>query len=99
VLPKTKSGPQGLPLSGVRKDFDSVIRSGNSGCNSLGGNYKVEGDKITFDQIVSTLMACDDPRMTQEDVVHKVLSGTAPFKVKASTLTLTDDDLVLILMR
>src|SRR5262245_21839668 len=32
---------------------------GNVGCNGFGGNYKVEGDTITFDQIVATLMFCE----------------------------------------
>jgi putative lipoprotein len=76
-----------------------VIRSGNSGCNSPGGNYKVEGDQVTFDQIVSTLMACDDARMAQEDAVHKVLTDTATYRIEGNTLTLTNNDTVLILTR
>src|SRR5690349_18311378 len=62
--------------------------SGTSGCNGLGGNYKVKADQITFDQIVSTLMACDDPRMKQEGAVHQVLSNTATFRIEGDTLTL-----------
>jgi len=73
--------------------------TGTSGCNGLGGNYKVEGDRITFDQIVSTLMACDDPRMAQEGAVHQVLTDTASFKIEGSTLTLTNNDNVLVLTR
>ena len=73
--------------------------TGTSGCNGLGGNYKVEGDQITFDQIVSTLMACDDPRMAQEGAVHQVLTDTASFKIEGSTLTLTNNDNVLVLTR
>ena len=71
--------------------------SGNSGCNGFGGNYKVQGDQVAFDQIVSTLMACDDPRMKQENVVQKVLSGTAIFKMEGNRLTLTNNDMVLVL--
>ncbi|HLO18232.1 MAG TPA: META domain-containing protein [Anaerolineales bacterium] len=73
--------------------------TGNSGCNSFGGNYKVKGDQITFDQIVSTLMACDDPRMKQEDAVHKVLTDTTTYKIEGNTLTLTNNNMVLILTR
>jgi len=71
--------------------------TGNGGCNGLGGNYKVDGDQITFSQITSTLMACDDPQMAQEDVVHKVLTGIASFKIEGNTLTITKDGTVLIL--
>ena len=72
---------------------------GNSGCNRFGGSYTVEGDQVTFSDIVSTLMACDDPRMAQEDAVHKVLADTATYKIEGNTLTLTNDALVLVLTR
>ena len=73
--------------------------TGNSGCNGFGGNYTVEGDQITFSEINSTLMACDDPRMEQEDAVHQVLTDTASFKIEGNTLTLTNDGMVLVLTR
>lgn len=70
--------------------------TGNGGCNSLGGTYKVSGDQITFSDIVSTLMACDDARMAQEGAVAKVLTGTARYEIKDKTLTLANGDTVLI---
>jgi heat shock protein HslJ len=101
----TSYGPAGSPTpavsdveAGLTFSKDGTV-TGNSGCNSLGGNYKVEGEKITFDQIVSTLMACDDPRMKQEDVVHKVLTDTATYMIEGNTLTLTNNNMVLILTK
>jgi len=73
--------------------------TGNSGCNALGGNYKVEGDQVTFDQITSTLMACDDPRMAQEGAVQQALTNTATYKIEGNTLTLANNDIVLVLTR
>ena len=70
--------------------------TGNGGCNSLGGTYTVNEDQITFSDVVSTLMACDDSRMAQEGAVTQVLSGTAKYEIKANTLTLTNNDMVLI---
>ena len=81
--------------AGITFNNDGTV-TGNSGCNGFGGNYKVEGDKITFDQITSTLMACDEPRMTQEEAVHRVLTGTATYKIQGNTLTLTNNDLALV---
>jgi len=69
---------------------------GNGGCNSLGGSYTVNGDEITFREITSTLMACDDERMTQEGVVTQVLTGTAGYEIQNNTLTLTNGDNVLV---
>ena len=70
--------------------------TGNGGCNSLGGKYSVDGDQITFTDITSTLMACDDARMAQESAETQVLSGTAKYEIKDNTLTLTNGDSVLI---
>jgi putative lipoprotein len=70
--------------------------TGNGGCNSLGGKYSVDGDQITFTDITSTLMACDDARMAQESAVTQVLSGTTEYEIKDNTLTLTNGDSVLI---
>jgi heat shock protein HslJ len=79
------------------KDDGTV--TGSSGCNGLGGSYTVEDDKITFSEITSTLMACDDPRMAQEGAAHQVLTDTATFKIEGNTLTLTNNDVVLVLAR
>ena len=73
--------------------------TGSSGCNGLGGDYTVEGDQITFGEFVSTLMACDDPIMAQEEAAHKVMSGTATYTVEGDTLTITKDGNVLVLTR
>jgi len=70
--------------------------SGNSGCNSFGGSYKVNGDQITFSGLVSTLMACEEPLMTQEGNVFKVLDGTASYKIDGSTLTITNAGMALV---
>jgi putative lipoprotein len=84
--------------SGLTFNEDGTV-TGNSGCNGFGGSYTVDGDRVTFKDIVSTLMACDDPRMAQEEAVHKVLTDTATFKIEGDTLTLTNNDMVLVLTR
>mgnify|MGYP001274395903 CR=1 FL=1 len=66
--------------------------SGNVGCNSFSGDYKVNGSQITFGTVVSTLMACPDPVMKQEAAVLKVFSGTASFTLDAGTIVITSAD-------
>jgi heat shock protein HslJ len=73
--------------------------TGNSGCNSFGGSYTVSGNQITFNDIVSTLMLCEEPLMQQEDTTHQVLNGTATYEIEGSTLTLSRNDLVLVYSR
>jgi heat shock protein HslJ len=70
--------------------------TGNSGCNGFSGRYTVEGDQITFSEIVSTLMACDEPVMQQEEVVYQVLTDTASFEIEGTTLTITKNDNMLV---
>jgi len=101
----TSYGPVGSPVpavedteAGLTFNGDGTV-AGNSGCNGFGGNYTVEGDQVTFSEIVSTLMACEDPRMTQEEAVFKVLTDTATYKIDGNTLTLTNNDMVLVLTR
>jgi heat shock protein HslJ len=98
----TSFGPPASPIpavpdteAGITFNQDGTV-TGNSGCNGFGGNYKVEGDKISFDQITSTLMACDEPRMSQEDVVHQVLADTATYKIEGNSLTLSNNGMVLV---
>jgi putative lipoprotein len=84
--------------AGLTFNEDGTV-TGNSGCNGFGGDYTVEGDQVTFGQVASTLMACDDARMAQEDAVHKVLTETATYQIAGDTLTITNNDMVLILKR
>jgi heat shock protein HslJ len=84
--------------AGLTFSEDGTV-SGSSGCNGLGGDYSVEGDKITFGEFVSTLMACEDPIMKQEESTHKVMTDTATYKIEGDTLTITNNDTVLIFTR
>lgn len=79
------------------KEDDTV--AGHTGCNGFGGNYTVEGEQITFSEIVSTLIACEEPLMLQEEAVLKVLTDTATYKIEGNTLTLTNNDTILVLTR
>ena len=82
--------------AGITFNNDGTV-TGNSGCNGFGGGYKVDDDKITFSEIVSTLMACDDARMQQEAAVHQVLTDTATYKIEGNRLTLGNYGMVLLL--
>jgi heat shock protein HslJ len=67
---------------------------GNTGCNGMGGNSQVHEDTstITFSQVISTKMACDDGRMRLERAVFATLKGDVHYKVEAAFLTLDGPD-------
>jgi len=73
-------------------EFKDGLVNGNVGCNGFGGNYEVDGDKITFSEVVSTLMFCEGPVGDQETATLNVLHETASFVLDGDTLTLTSGD-------
>ncbi len=73
----------------ARLEFTSDGKfSGKVGCNSLGGSYVVDGDKIQFSNMVTTLMACAAPLMQQEEKVAGVLNNAEKFTLEGTKLTI-----------
>jgi heat shock protein HslJ len=73
-------------------EFNDGQVSGNVGCNGFGGQYEVEGDKITFSDMVSTLMFCEGPAGDQESATLAVLRDSATYVLDGNTLTITSAD-------
>lgn len=84
--------------AGITFNEDSTV-VGTSGCNGFGGNYTVEGDQVTFSEIVSTLIACEEPIMSQEEAVLGVMADSATYNIGGNTLRLTSNEMVLVLTR
>ncbi len=63
---------------------------GSAGCNIYGGDYTVDGNKLTFSPLITTMMACDPPLMTLEQAYLAALAKTASFKVVDGQLDLMD---------
>jgi heat shock protein HslJ len=62
---------------------------GFSGCNRMGGNYTLEGDRVGFANMMSTRMACmqgDDV----ERVFLNVLPAVARWRVSGERMELLD---------
>jgi heat shock protein HslJ len=69
--------------------------SGNSGCNTYSGGYKVNGNKITIGPLASTMMACSDPAgvMEQEAQYLAALQSAVTYQIEGNVLQLrTKDD-------
>jgi heat shock protein HslJ len=63
------------------------------GCNSGGGKFNVEGDTITFSEMLTTDMACTDDRGAVESAVLEVVrDGATTYEIDHTTLTLTTAD-------
>lgn len=63
--------------------------SGNSSCNTYGGEYTLKGDQIEFGMLMSTAMACaETAAMTQEQEYLAFLSSVDHFERRGDTLLL-----------
>ena len=61
---------------------------GFDGCNRLMGDYKIDGDRIEFTKMATTLMACPDMQVV--DTFAKVLAVTVRWRIDGAHLELLD---------
>lgn len=72
---------------------DDGTAGGSAGCNSYGSDYTVEGNQITFAQVVSTMMACqDEDVMKLEAEFLAALQNSESFDLQEGTLTITSTE-------
>jgi heat shock protein HslJ len=78
----------------VTADFEEGQVKGSSGCNSYSGSYQVEGDKISFGPLMSTLMACLDPEgvMDQETMYLAWLQDAQTYQIQDDQLLIFRSD-------
>jgi heat shock protein HslJ len=67
---------------------------GFAGCNGLGGDYTVDGNKVTF-TVITTKMYCEDA-MSVENFLTQALQEADTYKIEGETLLLSKDDVQLI---
>lgn len=74
--------------------FDSRSELGGSGgCNSFGAGYSVEEGALVLGELVTTLIACDDQAvMDQELRFYEALRGAGRFEVSEEDLIIWYDD-------
>ncbi|MFN8445887.1 MAG: META domain-containing protein [Caldilineaceae bacterium] len=82
-----------LPESTITLEFkEAGEMGGNGGCNTYGGSYSVEGDTLALQQVVSTLMACADMTVTNQEQAYLQALGTVErFELSGDSLTLWYD--------
>lgn len=72
------------------------IAVGHDGCNSFNISFKISENTISFDQMLSTLMACNENIKITESV-RKSLSGkNLTYKIENSKMYLTEGDKIIM---
>jgi copper homeostasis protein (lipoprotein) len=63
--------------------------TGSDGCNLLNGGFTLEGDRLAFSRIATTMMACPQGA-EQEQRFHRALASTARYRLVYEYLELMD---------
>lgn len=75
--------------------FDAEGRavSGNASCNRFFGGFSLTGEGLSFGELGSSMMMCEDAVMAQERALLDILEGTIGFTIADDgSLTLTTGD-------
>lgn len=79
-----------LPETEITLAFMDGRVAGNSGCNQYGGGVEVTGNQIKVSGMFSTMMACAEPVMQQEQAYLAALGAAASFEITETGLTVSD---------
>lgn len=73
--------------------MDEDRLSGNDGCNHFGGSYTTEGNSFSVgEDLMSTLMACEEGIMQRANEFNKALQNTAKYELTDNLLHLLDEN-------
>ncbi len=65
--------------------------SGHGSCNGFGGTYEVKNGKLTFESLMSTMMACLEPGVMEQEAAYlQALQSAAAYELKAGRLLVLD---------
>ena len=79
----TAMGPVSNPAPAVPGHLVTIefgtdnTAGGSAGCNSYGGTYQVQDGTITFSNLNSTLMACEDAALMDQETRYLIALSTA----------------------
>jgi heat shock protein HslJ len=89
-LGTSEAGTPVIEGSSVTLSFDQNGQAGgNGGCNSFGGKFVVQGSALSIKEVVSTLRACADSRVTDQEATYlEALRTASRFEVTGDRLTI-----------
>lgn len=68
--------------------FDEDRIGASVGCNSIGGEYRVDGARLIAGPLMATRMFCEGPVWQQEEAVNALLSAAPEFQRSGATMRL-----------
>jgi heat shock protein HslJ len=71
--------------------------SGNGGVNGYGGNYEINGNKLTVSDVFRTMIASLDPALNEQETAYfNILVSAQSYKISGEELTITGSKGVLV---
>jgi len=82
----------------VTLSFEGDTIGANAGCNSFSGSFAVaDGTLDVGDDLASTMMACSEELMSQDDWLSSFLTDDPAILLDGDTLTLSGGDVIVTL--
>ncbi len=89
-----KSLAEAYPMGAPYLNFVSnKMLNASDGCNTLNGGVTIEGNQITFGNMMSTMKACNG---VQDANFSKKLQGILKYDIQDNTLTLIQGDIAIM---
>jgi len=87
-----------VPDAQVTLTFRSIQMSfdGFGGVNYFGGDYEVDGDKLTITNLISTLLGGQEPLRGQEITYFRILQAAQTYQIVGEMLTITGTEGILV---
>ncbi len=82
-------GHEVVPGTAITLTFEGSQLGVSAGCNTMSGQYSVEDDTLVVDTLISTMMACEEPKMAQEQWVSAFLSAKPRVEQSGEEMVLT----------
>ena len=87
-----------VPGTQIRLAFIDGNLTANAGCNTIGGAYTIDGNRLLTTQLSMTEMGCDEQRARQDSWLAAFLGAGPTVTLADTTLTLTDGTITLTLL-
>jgi heat shock protein HslJ len=71
--------------------LDDNAVAGSGSCNRFRGGFELTGETLTIEQLATTMMACPDQVMQQEQGVIRQLEATRSFDIRADGALILKD--------
>jgi heat shock protein HslJ len=72
----------------ARIEFEGTRIGANVGCNGMGGDFRVDGNRLIAGPLMSTRMFCDGPVWGQEQAINALLTAAPQIERSGKTLRL-----------